>query len=119
MPPFAGNRIESRLNHHQPEQQAVAQLLGGHFALFPEHQFVSRLGFLTEKVETVDGKISSETADMHGGADTAMINDLLSALQENDQSLLLSGPDETLQTHLAVFASEKARKSGTVENVLT
>jgi predicted dehydrogenase len=53
----------------------------------------------------------------HGGGDAGMIEAFVTAVAENDQSLVLSGPDESLETHLAVFAAEQARLDGTVESV--
>ena len=41
----------------------------------------------------------------------------LAAVGDNDPSRILSGPQETLETHLAVFTAERARRNGTVEMV--
>lgn len=53
----------------------------------------------------------------HGGGDAGMVEAFVHAVAENDQSLVLSGPDESLETHLAVFAAETARIDGTVERI--
>jgi hypothetical protein len=39
------------------------------------------------------------------------------AVATGDASHILSGPAESLESHLAVFAAERARLSGTVERV--
>ena len=36
------------------------------------------------------------------------------ALAENDPSQIMTGIDETLESHLMVFAAEESRKKGTV-----
>lgn len=41
----------------------------------------------------------------------------LQAVAFNDPSSVLSGPDETLESHMAVFAAEEARKTRRVINV--
>ncbi len=67
--------------------------------------------FLTGRSEIVD--ISSEEpaslAD-HGGGDYGLIHSFISAVSENDPSKILSGPEETLETHLMTFAAERSRK---------
>ena len=39
---------------------------------------------------------------------------VVAAVSENDRSKVLSGPDETLESHLMVFAAERARLEQTV-----
>ncbi|MFW9891960.1 MAG: Gfo/Idh/MocA family protein [Candidatus Thorarchaeota archaeon] len=50
----------------------------------------------------------------HGGGDYALIDSFVSAVAENDPSKILSGPDETLESHLMTFAAERSRKEGKV-----
>lgn len=67
--------------------------------------------FMTDKWTTVD--IDSGAADVnggHGGGDTVLMRRFVAAVAANDPSLILSGPDETLDSHLMVFAAEKSRR---------
>lgn len=48
----------------------------------------------------------------HWGADWFLMNAWCAAVSKNDPSLILSGPHETLESHLAVFAAEEARLDG-------
>ncbi|XP_013890179.1 putative oxidoreductase YteT [Austrofundulus limnaeus] len=45
----------------------------------------------------------------HGGADYHLINAFISAVANNDPSLIRSGPEETLVSHLLVFEAERSR----------
>ncbi|WHW83237.1 hypothetical protein PXV97_03060 [Citrobacter freundii] len=36
------------------------------------------------------------------------------AVMANDQNMILSGPDESLESHLMVFAAERARKENSL-----
>lgn len=66
--------------------------------------------FMTDTIhvvetETLDGSILGG----HGGGDFGLIHDFVNAVAHNDQSLVLTGPDETLDSHLMVFRAEQAR----------
>jgi len=50
----------------------------------------------------------------HGGGDWYLMDSFLAAVAFNDPSLILSGPRETLESHLIVFAAEKARRTNSV-----
>lgn len=45
----------------------------------------------------------------HGGADYYIIDSFVKAVQAEDQTLIKSGPKETLESHLLVFACEESR----------
>ncbi|KAM6981779.1 putative oxidoreductase YteT [Tautogolabrus adspersus] len=50
----------------------------------------------------------------HGGADYHFIEAFISAVANNDPSLIRSGPVETLLSHLLVFEAERSRLESTV-----
>lgn len=50
----------------------------------------------------------------HGGGDWALMHSFLAAVAHGDPGLVLSGSVETLETHLIVFAAERARREGRV-----
>lgn len=70
--------------------------------------------FLTdsETVHTVDEIPDGTQTQMagHGGGDYYLMDKFIHAVMAGDQSLILSGPDESLESHLMVFAAERARK---------
>ncbi len=53
----------------------------------------------------------------HGGGDSGIMDSFNLAVKNNDPSLISSGPRVSLESHLMVFAAEKARKLGTVEEL--
>ena len=54
----------------------------------------------------------------HGGGDLGLMGAFIKAVAENDPSGLLSGPDETLESHLMVFAAEQARREHRVVDMV-
>ena len=71
--------------------------------------------YLTEKRETIDTHATAGTiTGGHGGGDTGLMGSFVSAVLTGKRNLILSGPDETLESHLMVFAAEKARRTGKV-----
>lgn len=67
------------------------------------------------KTTTFKPKILDENdtlVDGHGGADWFMLNAFCAAVALNDPSLIIADATETLETHMATFAMEEARKTG-------
>lgn len=76
--------------------------------------------FLTGEHEVHELESSGADAESgHGGGDGALMDAFASAVATGDRRHILSGPMESLETHLAVFAAERARLQGTVETVPT
>ncbi len=55
--------------------------------------------------------------DGHGGGDNGIVKDFISAVENEDQSMLSSGPEISLEGHLLGFAAEKSRINGSVEQL--
>jgi len=71
--------------------------------------------FLDDSHETID--TAADDASIlggHGGGDRRLTRAFLQAVASGDPTPILSGPDETLETHLTVFAAEQARRDDTV-----
>jgi len=74
--------------------------------------------FLTDQNETIDTTAADATiSGGHGGGDDRIMAAFLATVSGDDPQAILSGPDETLETHLAVFAAERARLNGSVETI--
>jgi predicted dehydrogenase len=70
--------------------------------------------FLTETEEVIEVQAG---ASGHGGGDTGLMDAFVTALATGDRAAILSGPRESLASHLAVFAAERARLNGAVETL--
>jgi predicted dehydrogenase len=76
--------------------------------------------FLTGRTDTID---TDEGADLrgvlqgHGGGDYGLMRAFIDSVAKSDKAPILSGPDATLESHLAVFAAENARISDQVRTL--
>jgi predicted dehydrogenase len=94
------------------------RIFGTRGALTVDGTKVTRYDFLTEETEDVElPALEGASEGGHGGGDERLLDAFLDALNTGEESHILSGPDETLETHLAVFAAERARREGTVVEV--
>jgi hypothetical protein len=57
------------------------------------------------------------TAEGHSGGDAGLMDAFTGAVATGQPELIMSGPRESLASHLSVFAAERARLNGTVETV--
>ena len=79
---------------------------------------ITHSNFLTNETNTIDFNSSDGMLTSgHGGGDSGLIKDFLTAVSENDPSYITSGPDVSLESHLIVFAAEQARLNNTVEKI--
>jgi hypothetical protein len=94
------------------------QIFGTHGRVDCDGEKVTVHDFRTEKIDelTVDSS-AMDAASGHGGGDAGLMDAFTRALATGDSSHILSGPAESLETHLAVFAAERARHARTVEPV--
>jgi len=72
--------------------------------------------FLTDTSTTVRPDPLPEPTALagHGGGDYGVMDAFVRAVATGDAGAVLSGPDESLETHRMVFAAERARRSDTV-----
>ncbi|HUT32866.1 MAG TPA: Gfo/Idh/MocA family oxidoreductase [Planctomycetota bacterium] len=76
---------------------------------------IERYDFLTDATEVIDTTAPDPTVlGGHGGGDFGLMHNFLAAIAQGDPGLVLSGPQETLESHLIVFAAEQARNTGRV-----
>jgi predicted dehydrogenase len=77
------------------------------------YDFLSR----AERLITPSPAGEMDAATGHGGGDAGLMDAFTGAVATGNRELILSGPRESLASHLAVFAAERARLNGTVETI--
>lgn len=85
-------------------------LCGTRGHIFGDGQHIHHFDFMTDRTEMID----TATGDAsilggHGGGDGGLMDGFVRAVATGDSSTILSGARETLESHLMVFAAEKAR----------
>lgn len=95
------------------------RIFGTRAEIYGDGENIEVYNFLNDEKRTIrtgspDGSILSG----HGGGDYFLMKNFVEALASGDQDKILSGPIESLESHLIVFAAEEARKRGGVENLV-
>ena len=96
------------------------RIFGTRGEIYGDGQNIEIFDFLTDQTRTIDTEAGAgdDTAlGGHGGGDYGLMDHFVSAVAENDPSLILSGADESLESHLMVFAAERARRENSVVNL--
>jgi predicted dehydrogenase len=92
------------------------RIFGTKGELFGNGQTFEVYDFLTEQTGTIDTELESDGSIQsgHGGGDEGVMYAFLTALRENNPNHILSGPNESLESHLMVFAAETSRHKARV-----
>ena len=95
------------------------RLLGTRAELAGDGETIRVYDFLTRAERTVTPAAAGgmSAAGGHGGGDAGLMDAFTAAVATGNRALISSGPRESLASHLAVFAAERARLNGTVENI--
>jgi predicted dehydrogenase len=95
-------------------RQRETRIFGSRGEIYANSKKIQIYQFLSGKTEifdtTIDAPRIPDSLAEHGGGDYTLIDTFVSAVAHNDPSLILSGPEETLETHLMTFAAERSRK---------
>lgn len=71
--------------------------------------------FLNDRTEEFNTAVTGESIYVgHGGGDHGLMKNFITAVAQGDRSKILTGPAETLESHLMVFAAEESRRKGCV-----
>ncbi|GAA3469563.1 Gfo/Idh/MocA family protein [Nonomuraea roseola] len=91
------------------------RIFGTHGCLTGDGESVTIVDFRDGRTERRWAAVGgSSAADGHGGGDAGLMDAFVRALETGDPAPIRSGPFESLSSHLAVFAAERARHTGTV-----
>ncbi|MCP4200136.1 MAG: Gfo/Idh/MocA family oxidoreductase [Proteobacteria bacterium] len=95
----------------------ITRIFGTRGEIYGDGTKLEHYDFLTD-VTTIH-EIDIGDASGHGGGDERTVESFIAAVANNDPSLILSDPEETLESHLIVFAAERARRENRVVNLLS
>lgn len=95
------------------------RIFGSHGFLEGDGERVRVVDFRTNTSHVLDSGVlgGSNAAGDHGGGDSGLMDAFTAAVATGDRTWVRSGPAESLDSHLAVFAAEQARHSGEVRFV--
>jgi predicted dehydrogenase len=101
------------------------QIFGTHGELHSDGRTITVHDFLSGRRETIDprsvpaGLGDATAGGGHSGGDDALMDAFVTAVHTGDARHILSGPEESLRSHLAVFAAERARADGVIAEIGT
>jgi len=93
----------------------TTRIFGSLGEIYGDGSKITCTDFLTDTKEVIETSAAAGTIlGGHGGGDFGLMESFVSALENSDPEKILSGPEETLNSHLMVFAAEQARKENRV-----
>lgn len=116
---FDGGRTAAfTMTAFTPMQGRMTTVFGTHGMLSGSGGAIEHIDFLTDHRENIDiPDLDASAAGGHGGGDFGLMQAFVAAVANRDPSRILTGPDESLESHLMVFAAEAARRTDTVATV--
>lgn len=91
------------------------RVFGTRGELLGEGSTIEHFDFLTNQRQVIDTRApDGSLAGGHGGGDYGLMRAFVEAVACQDPGPILSGPEETLDTHMMVFAAEEARATDAV-----
>ena len=109
---FEGNKTASftMTAFNQPDQRQT-RIFGTRGEIYGNGVEICLNDFVTNQNTIIDTATSDGSIlGGHSGGDYGLMSSFITAVATNDPSHLLSGPDEALESHLMVFAAERARR---------
>lgn len=94
------------------------RIFGTRGEIYGDGEKFEHFDFLTDRTQVIETQASdSSILGGHGGGDYGLMDRFVRAVAENDPGLILSGADESLETHRMVFRAERARLENSVVNI--
>jgi predicted dehydrogenase len=86
------------------------RIFGTHGEIYGDGSRIQIYDFLTEQTSEYDTSADTTVLTDHGGGDYWLMHTFVDAVANKNPELVLSGPTETLESHLMTFAAERSRK---------
>jgi predicted dehydrogenase len=102
-------------NEHTARKTCI---FGTRGEIYGDGRYIRHFSFMTNQWQQIDTQAPEDSiTGGHGGGDCRLMERFIDAVATGDRTRILSGPAETLETHRMVFAAERARNTGTVQEV--
>ncbi len=113
---FAGGQTATfTMAAFTPWEERKTKLFGSLGQLYGDGSTIKHYDFLTEQFHEYDISADDQSLmEHHGGGDHNLMESFVAAVANHDPALILSGPQESLETHRMVFAAEEARQNNCV-----
>jgi predicted dehydrogenase len=92
-----------------PASDRKTRVFGTLGQLQGDGRMIEHFDFLTDRTEVIDTLDPEAAASGHGGGDYRLMQAFTAAVATGDASKILSGAQETLESHQMVFAAERSR----------
>ena len=114
-----GSTVSMTMTAFNSHGGRLTRIFGTRGSIDTDSNTITLFDFLTDKKTVIDTAIKNDGGILsgHGGGDGGLMDAFVSAVAEQDPSKILSGTDETLESHLMVFAAEESRKNGKVMDI--
>ena len=111
-----GSTVSMTMTAFNEHGGRLTRIFGTRGSIDTDSNTITLFDFLTDKKTSIDTDVKNDGGILsgHGGGDFGLMDSFVSAVAERDPSKILSGTDETLESHLMVFAAEQSRKTGKV-----
>ncbi|MEZ4631260.1 MAG: Gfo/Idh/MocA family oxidoreductase [Deinococcales bacterium] len=108
---FEGGKTASfTMTGFNKERPRETHIFGTQGEIFGDGEKIEVFSFLKDESRLIDTRMPANTPlKGHSGGDYGLIKTFVEAVATGDAKKLLSGPDESLESHLMVFAAERAR----------
>ena len=79
-------------------------------------RFIYLTDFVTGEKKKIDTEVANDNGILsgHGGGDGGLMDAFVTAIAENKPEFILTGLDDTLDSHIMTFEAERARREGKV-----
>lgn len=116
---FEGGRTASfTMTAFTEKRDREVRIFGTRGEINGDGELLDVYDFLTDSHREIDTRATDAGAlTGHGGGDYGLMRCFVEAVATGDGSRILSGPEESLQTHLTVFAAERSRREERVIRV--
>ncbi len=114
-----GSTVSMTMTAFNSHGGRLTRIFGTRGSIDTDSNTITLFDFLTNEKTIINTAIKNDGGILsgHGGGDGGLMDAFISAVAEQDPSKILSGTDETLESHLMVFAAEESRKTGKVMDI--